>query len=231
MERIPEPELMDDPEQALAYARADFSEPHQFFIDCFRRVFPQLKVEGIVLDLGCGPADVTIRFADAWPDCLVHGLDGADAMLEQGRQRLRELYCRTRIELFQVQLPRERAPLSRYDVIISNSLLHHLHDPAVMWNTVKQYARPGAPVFVMDLQRPEDQQQARHLVQQYAAKEAPVLQRDFYHSLCAAFTPEEVAQQLQQAGLDQLAVESVSDRHLIVHGIWNEQTGQDYGIR
>jgi hypothetical protein len=33
MDRIPEPELMNDPGQALAYARADFEEPHNQFVE------------------------------------------------------------------------------------------------------------------------------------------------------------------------------------------------------
>ena len=70
MKRIPEPELMDDPEQARAYALADFSEPHQAFIDHFARCFPRHRPRR-VLDLGCGPADVTIRFARAYPDCVI----------------------------------------------------------------------------------------------------------------------------------------------------------------
>ena len=35
MERVLEPELMDDPEQARAYARADFEEENQGFADRF----------------------------------------------------------------------------------------------------------------------------------------------------------------------------------------------------
>ena len=80
MDRIPEPELMDDPAQALAYARADFSEPHEAFVGYFQERFPQWRPRR-VLDLGCGPADVTIRFARAYPECEIVGVDGAEAML------------------------------------------------------------------------------------------------------------------------------------------------------
>jgi len=225
MERIPEPELMDEPEQALAYANADFSEPHQFFVECFQRVFPELNVTGSVLDLGCGPGDISIRFARAYPACTIHGIDGAEAMLEQGRRLIAQHRLQSRIELYRARLPAEAAPLAHYDVIISNSLLHHLHDPDVMWNAIKQYSAPGTPLLVMDLQRPADQQQARRLVEQYAAAEPDILQRDFYHSLCAAFAPTEIVRQLQRAGMEYLTVESVSDRHLIVHGMLNPENG------
>ena len=41
---------------------------------------------------------------------------------------------------------------------------------------------------------------------------------DYLHSLCAAFTVDEVRGQLTGAGLDALGVEAVSDRHLLVAG-------------
>ncbi len=56
------------------------------------------------------------------------------------------------------------------------------------------------------------------LVARYAADEAPVLRRDFRNSLCAAFTPPEARAQRDEAGLSQLAVAEISDRHLIVCG-------------
>ena len=40
MKRVLEPELMDDAAQARAYAKADFSEENQGFVDRFREYFP-----------------------------------------------------------------------------------------------------------------------------------------------------------------------------------------------
>ena len=65
MDRILEPELMDDPEQARVYAQADFEKENQGFVDRFCEYFPDFS-EGHVLDLGCGPGDIAIRFALAF---------------------------------------------------------------------------------------------------------------------------------------------------------------------
>ena len=67
MKRIPEPELMDTAEQARAYAAADFSAAHQSYVTLFHQTFPKRPASAAVLDLGCGPADVTVRFAKANP--------------------------------------------------------------------------------------------------------------------------------------------------------------------
>lgn len=218
MQRVPEPELMNDKAQAEAYACADFAIPHNHFIELFREKFPGLEINEAVLDLGCGPADISRRFVQAYPACHVHGVDGAQAMLEFGQQLNEQSGLSHRIQLIEACLPGVTLPRNHYHVIISNSLLHHLHDPYVLWKTIAQHARPFAHVFIMDLVRPQSEDEARKLRDLYAADEPPVLQQDFYNSLLAAFTPQEVQQQLEQMGFSGLQVEVVSDRHMIIFG-------------
>jgi SAM-dependent methyltransferase len=219
MDRIPEPELMLDPEQARAYAEADFEAPHGHFIELFRETFPHLDVSGPVLDLGCGPGDIAMRFARAFPEARVDGIDGAPAMLAEGERLLAGSGLESRVRLVRACLPADAPPRNRYRGVISNSLLHHLHDPAVLWEAVARYTEPGGFVFVMDLMRPESRAAAEALVTQYAADEPVVLRRDFFHSLLAAFRVNEVRAQLARAGLEGLVVRPVSDRHLVASGL------------
>ncbi len=218
MERTPEPELMNDPAQARAYAAADFSEPHSRFVGLFAERCGAVPPGGRVLDLGCGPADISIRFARAHPRVEVHGLDGAAAMLREGERLLTEAGLAHRVRLVHGVLPDCRPPAPPYDALISNSLLHHLPEPQTLWEALHRWGRPGAAVFVMDLLRPASRQEAQRLVERYAADEPEILRRDFFHSLLAAWRPAEVREQLRQAGLAHLSVEQVSDRHFIVYG-------------
>lgn len=208
---------MDTAEQARAYAAADFTEPHDAFVDRFRERFPDFSA-GRVLDLGCGTADVTVRFARALPAVQVHGVDGAQAMLDEGTRAVRDAGLADRVALELLRLPHPSLAGAGYDAVISNSLLHHLADPAVLWGTIEVTARSRAPVFVMDLYRPASTESARHLVDTYAPDESPVLRDDFYRSLCAAYTPAEVRSQLDTTVLAHFAIEVVSDRHLVVWG-------------
>ena len=126
-----------------------------------------------------------------------------------------------RIRFHVLRIGASGAPPSRasgYDLGLSNSLLPHLHDPADLWTALKDWLSPWANVFVMDLLRPDTPEEAAATVEAYAADEPEVLRRDFYHSLLAAYRPEELAAQLDATGLSHLRVEQVSDRHLMVSG-------------
>jgi SAM-dependent methyltransferase len=219
MQRIPEPELMDEAEQARAYATADFSEPNQRFVECFEATFPALLAHANVLDLGCGPGDIVLRLAARHSGLVVHGLDGSAAMLHFASERLHEdPRLGGRVQFVHGVLPGATLPLTHYDAVISNSLLHHLHEPTVLWQAIREAGTPGAAVLVMDLFRPESTARAQAIVDEYAATEPEVLRRDFYASLCAAFEPAEVEAQLRACSLDGLIVSMVSDRHLLVTG-------------
>ena len=217
MQRIPEPELMSDAEQALAYANADFEEPHNHFIELLKSsVGERIPTSGEVIDLGCGAADISIRFARVFPTIMIDALDGSEAMLDEGRKAVSSAELAGRINLIHGLLDRSVLKNKTYSLIFSNSLLHHLHDPMILWNSIENAA--GKPlVFIMDLIRPENDTKVNELVREYASEEPEILQRDFKNSLKAAFTPGEVVLQLATAGLRDLEVDVVSDRHMTIY--------------
>jgi SAM-dependent methyltransferase len=219
MKRRPEPELMDTHEQAIAYAGADFTESNTLFIDLLRRLHPGPLDGARALDLGCGPADISIRFLRAYPKATCDALDGSQPMLDFAQTALDAWPgVARRCRLICDRIPSASLPKDHYDLVISNSLLHHLHDPQVLWRTLLETAKPGALVLVMDLMRPPSAGWVEALVSTYAGEEPEVLRSDFRNSLFAAFEPAEVAEQLAAAGLDELDVGVVSDRHLAVSG-------------
>ena len=220
MERTLEPELMNEEEQAQAYACADFSTAHDLFVEKFQEKFTDLNsnLNDVILDLGCGPCDITRRFAKAYPDAGFHALDGAANMLKHAQEINEAENLTLRIKLIEASLPNIKLPQEHYHTIISNSLLHHLHNPLVLWQTIQLHAKPFAHVFVMDLIRPIDEHTVQFLAGEYIKNEPDILKQDFENSLRAAFTVKEVRQQLDEMGLSQLEIEEVSDRHMIIYG-------------
>lgn len=216
-ERIPEPELMEEPEQARAYAGADFSEPHQAVAAGLVAALGGRPAARVV-DLGCGPADVTVRVARALPDATVVGIDAGPVMLGLGRARVAREGMAHRVVLVERRLPSALHDLGRFDTVVSNSLLHHLSDPTHLWEAVHALGAPGATVHVVDLCRPARDEDVEVLVERHMAGAPDVLVADFRASLRAAYRPPEVEGQLARAGLGGLRVRRTTDRHLVVSG-------------
>ena len=216
MKRVLEPELMDDEEQAVAYSKADFEKENQGFVDLFREYFPDFS-EGHVLDLGCGPADIPIRFVEALPNCRVTAVDASPPMIRLAQAAVGKANLAGRITLTCERM-QTLALAERADAAISNSLLHHIPNPLQFWHCLKKQAKPGACVLVMDLLRPESPEAAQAIVDRYAADEPAILRRDFYNSLLAAFTEDEVAAQLAEMNMSRLLIDVIDDRHWVVGG-------------
>jgi ubiquinone/menaquinone biosynthesis C-methylase UbiE len=216
VDRILEPEIMDGEVEAKAYAAADFSDSNQWYVNHLTAEFPSHLAN--ILDLGCGPADVPVRIARAKPSARITAVDGSAEMLKLARAAITAAGLDARITLHLGLLPGLALPENSFDAILCKDMLHHLHDPQVLWSETKRLARPGAAIYVMDLLRPDSPAEARAIVERVSANEHPVLKEDFYNSLCAAFTIAEVREQLRIAGLP-LDVEQVTDRHMRIKGL------------
>jgi vacuolar-type H+-ATPase subunit C/Vma6 len=70
----------------------------------------------------------------------------------------------------------------------------------------------------MDLLRPANESEAQKIVQSVSGKEAEILKEDFYNSLRAAFTVQEIKQQLETADL-KFEIEKFGSRHCLIKGV------------
>ncbi|MCC6157725.1 MAG: class I SAM-dependent methyltransferase [Deltaproteobacteria bacterium] len=218
MNRIPEPNaIMDEAEQALAYTRADFADVNRRFVDRFVEHFPDFE-PGRILDLGCGPADIPIRFCREMPGVTVVAVDASPAMIELARADVGVSGIASRIELRLGMVDGAAIDGAPFDAVVSNSLLHHMDDPLEFWMAIAANARSDAPILVVDLFRPPSREDARRIVDAASPNEPEILRRDFFNSLLAAYSREEIRDQLHGSGLAHLSCEIVSDRHVAVWG-------------
>lgn len=214
MQRIPEPEVMDTPERAEAYAHTDFSAVNAAFVEKLLALTDRSR-EYHALDLGTGPGDIPVRVRQVRPDWPIAAVDASLPMLKLARAaagaKSSPLFALADAKL----LPFVD---QSFDLLFSNSLLHHLPDPLPFWCEVRRLAKPGAVIFVRDLFRPSTPGDAQRLVNTYAAGEHPLLREDFYNSFLAAFTPGEIRDQLVACGLSRLDITEVTDRHVDIFG-------------
>jgi len=215
--RLAEPEVMDLDAEVRAYACADFAEVNAAFVERLLAVAgPRSAVQAV--DLGTGPGDIPLRVASARPGWRITAVDASEAMLRWARSAVVRAGVADRIRLVRADAKTLPFAAGTFDVVFSNSILHHLSSPERLWSEIRRVGRPGAAVFVRDLARPADAKTAWQIVRQYAARESSLLQEECYRSLRAAYQPDEVRDQLRAAGLRTLEVANVTDRHLDVFG-------------
>jgi ubiquinone/menaquinone biosynthesis C-methylase UbiE len=216
MKRILEPEIMDDREQVAAYAKADFSSSNQMFVDKILETYPDQL--GSILDIGCGPADVAIRILQSMPFAKVTAVDASLPMVEIAKQAVQKAGFQDNIDVVLGRVPGIDLGDKQFQTIASKDLLHHLPDPSIFWEEVVKLATRTAAIYVMDLYRPNSHEDAKKIVESVSGNEPEILKRDFYHSLLAAFTVDEIQGHLESASLP-LNVTKVSERHFLVHGV------------
>lgn len=214
MQRVPEPEFMDDELEAEAYALTDFSDVNERFVARFFELCPCRGANLVIVDLGCGPGDITKRVFERCRDSLLIGIDASEAMLrfadhDGGNKGICWLLGDAK-----------RLPIGdrSVDVVVSNSLLHHLSDPTLLWLELRRVVKQGGFVFLRDLFRPETEDKAREIVARYAGEASKILQEEYYRSLLSAFTRDEIRAQLDSVGLGDWVVEEVTDRHVDIYG-------------
>lgn len=220
--RVQEPKKLMLKEQATQYAETDFEEIHSRYPQDFKERYPDVDFEGFILDIGCGPADITIRFAQLFQNATVRAIDGSPDMLDLAKERIanhpdKSLASRIKLDwdIFPLRQKKETA-----DLIICNGTLHHFHKSADLWDTVLQHSDAGTHVYITDLVRPDSEDEVQQIVRDTCMNDHPVHVADYTNSLRAAFSRSELESQLERFGLaDRLRAEYPVKHKVIIHGV------------
>ena len=204
-----------------AYADADFSSGDSRTVALVEQLLDEtgpLPKDPLIVDIGCGPGNITIRLAELLPNAQVIGIDGSEPMLAVAKQR--SIRTSNNLKFIRLQLHDIEVELKDLaDLVVSNSLLHHLKKPDLLWSVTQSIAKPGCRVLHRDLRRPTSLAEVHRLHHQHMPKAPSGLIQDFTASLVAAYTTDEVNQQLRRAEMNRAKARSEDDRYLVVSGL------------
>jgi ubiquinone/menaquinone biosynthesis C-methylase UbiE len=209
--RVLEPEVMDSAEEAHDYDAMDHSTVNRLFVADFLAAWRQGSET--VLDMGTGTAQVPIELCRQAPGVRVIAIDLAEHMLALGRDNVRRAELQDRIELRGCDAKRLPFAADFFAALISNSIVHHIPEPATVLGEMVRVTRPGGLLFVRDLLRPDSAEQVRHLVDTYAGDANTHQRQMFSDSLGAALTLAEMRHLVAALGFDPTTVQQTSDRH------------------
>ena len=104
-------------------------------------------------------------------------------------------------------------PDNYFDGLISNSIVHHIHDAISALKEMGRVVKQNGIVLIRDLIRPETPADAQTFVDLYAAEDTPYQQKLYYDSFLASFTLAEVNEMLTQMCMPDASVVQSTDRH------------------
>ena len=120
-----------DPDRYLVYA----DERGRPFVELLARV--GATDPAVVVDLGCGPGNLTVLLADRWPSARITGIDTSEAMIARARDDHGD---RVHFELGDV---RTWAPTQPAEVLISNATLQWVPGHLDLLPDLLSAVRPG----------------------------------------------------------------------------------------
>lgn len=210
MQRILEPEVMDTSEEAIEYDAMDFTAVNTAFAQRTSELGPQ---SGLVLDAGTGTARIPILICQKCPQLQIIASDLSKNMLLIASKNVEQAGLQKQISLELAdskQLPYQDG---QFDLVISNSIVHHLPDPLPFFLEIKRVLKPNGAILIRDLFRPADEATMNALVDCIGEDYDEHQKMLFRDSLHAAFTLDEVKEIVQNAGLEGVKVYQSSDLH------------------
>jgi ubiquinone/menaquinone biosynthesis C-methylase UbiE len=215
MDRILEPEVMDTWLEATAYDAMDFVAVNTAFATDAIALDPHAVK---ILDVGTGTARIPILMCQQRPQYLITGIDLAQSMLIIGQRNIEEANLTQRIRLERVDSKRMPYPDLEFDMVVSNSLVHHLPDPFSLFVEIKRLVKPDGSILIRDLIRPENDSIVNSIVDDSGKDYDMHQQQLFRDSLKAALTLTEVRDLLDRVGLDRLSLTQSSELHWTISG-------------
>jgi ubiquinone/menaquinone biosynthesis C-methylase UbiE len=200
--RTPEAEVMSAAEEAEAYASSAAERHLDRIDDTFAAHAARLVVgrpPGVAIDIGCGPGQILRKLAARLPGWRFFGVDHSEAMLA----RARAAGADSRVEFLRGDANRLAFPDASFDLVMSNSVLHHLARPERLFAEMARVARPGAAILLRDLRRPGRLAYPLH-VRWHGRHYSGLMYKLFCDSVRAAYTRGEMARMLRSSALAEL---------------------------
>jgi len=149
--REPEREGYQDEEASLAYDRT--SRWPVFALERYIVLSARgtHRIQGTLLDVGCGPGFLAAKIGHRYPSLEVLGLDVNRYMISLASARL----SRSRRRYGLVLGDASSLPFSAnsVDIVVSSLSLHHWNDPSAAFREVYRILAPGGRLFIFDIRR------------------------------------------------------------------------------
>ncbi len=209
LERVPEPEAMEDSDEVEAYASAA-AQAHLDAIDDTFVAHAQLLVNGRergrALDIGTGPGQIVIKLGTKLTRWKFVGIDRSAAMIQTAREALANTAeVAGRVDLQVADGNSLDFPDASFDLVICNSVLHHMAEPQNLFSEIARVVKPGGAILLRDLRRPSRFKYGFH-IRKHGKHYKGEMRRLYVASVQAAYTEEELQKMVGASALRDVRV-------------------------
>lgn len=199
--RKPEPEVMESADEVDVYSSAAAQKHLDAIDNTLIDHIARLEVaSGRLLDVGCGPGNIALKIARRLPQMRVTGVDFSLNMVLAGRAAAATQQLSSRVDFLAGDAKKLPFADRTFDFVLSNSVLHHLHDPMGMLNEMRRAVKPGGVVLLRDLRRPGRLTHQLH-AWWHGRHYSGLMRKLFTDSVRAAYTGVELTRMLSNSTL------------------------------
>jgi ubiquinone/menaquinone biosynthesis C-methylase UbiE len=217
---------MDDTREVEAYssaaAQAYLDKIDDTFVEHAERLLrggSSHAETGSALDIGCGPGQIVLKLAQRLPAWRFFGVDRSANMVRQAASARDEIARRnrnalaSRVEFSAGDGNKLAFADASVDLVICNSVLHHLQRPSRLFSEIARVVAPGGAILLRDLRRPSRPAYPLH-VRWYGRHYSGLMYRLYRDSVRAAYTPGELAALLRDSPLRDARIFTLGRTHL-----------------
>jgi len=115
-------------------------------------VLPYLKRDTTLLDVGCGPASITLDFATRLPEGHVYGIDLGESVIQKARELADHQQASNATFITGDIFDLKTCGLGdiKFDIIHANQTLLHIPDRAGALRAMKRALKPGGVIAIRD---------------------------------------------------------------------------------
>jgi ubiquinone/menaquinone biosynthesis C-methylase UbiE len=218
MPRVPEPEVMDDSSEVEAYSSAA-GQAHLNAVDdsLVERALKLVnrRERGSALDIGTGPGQIVIKLARLLAQWKFTGVDRSPGMIGKSQENLASADgdLAQRVEFQVADGNRLPFPDRSFDLVLCNSVLHHLAKPAKLLSEMARLASPKGAILLRDLRRPGRFSYPLH-VRWHGRHYSGVMYQLYRDSVRSAYTVEELQRLVDSAALPRVRVLKHGSTHI-----------------
>ncbi len=176
--------------------------------------------EGIFLEVGSGPAFISIEIARRAPRAQIIGLDISQTMIDISSRNVAEAGLSDRITFRRSNAANMPFKDSEFDFVISSGSLHHWSKPDKVLDEIYRVLKPGKPALISDVRKDACKEKVEEACQQIESK---FMRWGLRHSVREAYTQEGIDKLLSRSRFRKAERIELDD---LVMFIWLQRPGE-----